>query len=202
MAEDDFVRVAAGDSSFPLELVDIVMWTNKMRSALILAVGVAIYYVTNFRGWSYMSLTAFGLLIHLIWTVNSNLQRKGKNAAPKASLQVDPELAHNLLSAVLARCNGVLTWYDDVLSGKYLSVTVQIAGLLLVVWRFASWVSDDTLLFTGFVGAMLGPLGYSSNRALLDPKIAVLTAPIRKAWGMSRTSVPEALPEDSGKKAM
>jgi len=26
---------------------------------------------------------------------------------------------------------------------------VQIAGLLLVVWRFASWVSDDTLLFTG-----------------------------------------------------
>jgi len=38
---------------------------------------------------------------------------------------------------------------------------------------------------------MLGPLVYSSNRALLDPKIAVLTAPIRKAWGMSRTSVPE-----------
>ena len=28
-------------------------------------------------------------------------------------------------------------------------MTVQIAGLLLVVWRFASWVSDDTLLFTG-----------------------------------------------------
>ena len=45
-----FVPAACRDSSFPLELVDIVMWTNKMRSALILAVGVAIYYVTNFRG--------------------------------------------------------------------------------------------------------------------------------------------------------
>jgi len=201
MAEDDFVRVP-GDSAFPLELVDIVMWTNKARSAFIFFAGVGIYYVTNFRGWSYMSLTALGLLIHLIWTVKSNLQQKGKNTAPESSLQVDSDLAHNLLSAVLARWNGVLAWYDDVLSGKYLSVTFQVAGMWLVVWRFGSWVSDDTLLFTAFVGAMLGPLVYSSNRELLDPKIAVLTAPIRKAWSMSRTSIPKALPENFGKKAM
>jgi len=58
-------------------------------------------------------------------------------------------------------------------------------------WRQGNDPNTRAHAYTGFVGAMLGPLVYSSNRALLDPKIAVLTAPIRKAWGMSRTSVPE-----------
>jgi hypothetical protein len=38
---------------------------------------------------------------------------------------------------------------------------------------------------------MLGPLVYSNNRTLLDPHIAALTAPIRKAWNMSRIHAPE-----------
>jgi hypothetical protein len=176
------------------------MWTNKKHSGLIFSIGVFIFYVTNFRGWSYLSLLACALLVHLLWTVKGNLTQKGKKKAQNRSLQIDHELAHSLLAAVLARCNGFLTWYDDVLSGKYLSVSMQVAGVLLVVWRVGSWVNDDTLLFTAFVGGMLGPLVYSNNRTLLDPHIAALTAPIRKAWNMSRIHAPEALPEDSGKK--
>jgi hypothetical protein len=36
-----------------------------------------------------------------------------------------------------------------VCAGKYLSVSLQVAGVLLVVWRVGSWIHDDTLLFTG-----------------------------------------------------
>jgi len=194
---DEYVRVSSG-TMFPPELVDAVTWKDKARSAKILGMGLAFYFVVNFRGWSYLSVAACATLIHMLHHLKANLSSSTPTQPPL--LLLEPEFMHTLVGALVVRCNVFLEWYSDVLSGKYLFITVQVAGVLVVIWRFGSYVGGENLIFIAFLAAMLGPLVYSNNRGVFDGKLASVAAPLVHAWTTSKVQVPPTFSESGGKK--
>ena len=60
---------------------------TQVRSGKILAAVLTVYYVTNFRGWSYLSVVALCVLLHLVVQVYKNVQ-----TAKPTALYVDQVL--------------------------------------------------------------------------------------------------------------
>ncbi|KAL3323111.1 hypothetical protein AABB24_040293 [Solanum stoloniferum] len=167
-------------------LVDLVMWRNVSKSALVFGIGTFVIISSSYTqdlNISFISALAYLGLIYLaaIFLFRSLIHRRAIDIGESSECVVGEEEAMWLLKLILPLINEFLLKIRALFSGDP-STTMKMAVLLFLLAKFGSYITIWKLYKLGFFGVFVIPKVCSSYSTQLTSHGTFFIRYIRDAW--------------------
>lgn len=159
---------------------DVLLWTNIVRSAIYLSIGVALILFVNtllFAGTPFLTivchLTLFQMALNFIrhW-LNPSLQEK--------ATWLDSAWTAAAINKLASSIKGLAAVHDEHLSASSPHKHLAIASSLWIVSMLARLVSAPRLVLISYISAFVLPKLYSTFKSKIDPITHDLYAKVKK----------------------
>ncbi|KAH0775391.1 hypothetical protein KY290_012528 [Solanum tuberosum] len=167
-------------------LVDLVMWRNVSKSALVFGIGTFVIISSSYTqdlNISFISALAYLGLIYLvaIFLFRSLIHRRAIDIGESSECVVGEEEALWILKLILPLINEFLLKIRALFSGDP-STTMKMAVLLFLLAKFGSYITIWKLYKLGFFGVFVIPKVCSSYSTQLTSRGTFFIRYIRDAW--------------------
>ncbi|KAK4727813.1 hypothetical protein R3W88_032730 [Solanum pinnatisectum] len=167
-------------------LVDLVMWRNVSKSALVFGIGTFVIISSSYTqdlNISFISALAYLGLIYLaaIFLFRSLIHRRAIDIGGSSECVVGEEEAMWILKLILPLINEFLLKISALFSGDP-STTMKMAVLLFLLAKFGSYITIWKLYKLGFFGVFVIPKVCSSYSTQLTSHGTFFIRYIRDAW--------------------
>ncbi|XP_049386173.1 reticulon-like protein B21 [Solanum stenotomum] len=167
-------------------LVDLVMWRNVSKSALVFGIGTFAIISSSYTqdlNISFISALAYLGLIYLaaIFLFRSLIHRRAIDIGESSECVVGEEEALWILKLILPLINEFLLKIRALFSGDP-STTMKMAVLLFLLAKFGSYITIWKLYKLGFFGVFVIPKVCSSYSTQLTSHGTFFIRYIRDAW--------------------
>ncbi|WMV60224.1 hypothetical protein MTR67_053609 [Solanum verrucosum] len=167
-------------------LVDLVMWRNVSKSALVFGIGTFVIISSSYTqdlNISFLSALAYLGLIYLaaIFLFRSLIHRGAIDIGESSECVVGEEEALWILKLILPLINEFLLKIRALFSGDP-STTMKMAVLLFLLAKFGSYITIWKLYKLGFFGVFIIPKVCSSYSTQLTSHGTFFIRYIRDAW--------------------
>ncbi|KAG5569446.1 hypothetical protein H5410_059212 [Solanum commersonii] len=167
-------------------LVDLVMWRNVSKSALVFGIGTFVIISSSYTqdlNISFISALAYLGLIYLaaIFLFRSLIHRRAIDIGESSECVVGEEEALWILELILPLINEFLLKIRALFSGDP-STTMKMAVLLFLLAKFGSYITIWKLYNLGFFGVFIIPKVCSSYSTQLTSHGTFFIRYIRDAW--------------------
>ncbi|KAL3353039.1 hypothetical protein AABB24_020835 [Solanum stoloniferum] len=167
-------------------LVDLVMWRNVSKSALVFGIGTFVIISSSYTqdlNISFISALAYLGLIYLaaIFLFRSLIHRRAIDIGESSECVVGEEEAMWILKLILPLINEFLLKIRALFSGDP-STTMKMAVLLFLLAKFGSYITIWKLYKLGFFGVFIIPKVCSSYSTQLTSHGTFFIRYIRDAW--------------------
>ncbi|KAH0707862.1 hypothetical protein KY289_012938 [Solanum tuberosum] len=167
-------------------LVDLVMWRNISKSALVFGIGTFVIISSSYTqdlNISFISALAYLGLIYLaaIFLFRSLIHRRAIDIGESSECVVGEEEALWILKLILPLINEFLLKIRALFSGDPLT-TMKMAVLLFLLAKFGSYITIWKLYKLGFFGVFVIPKVCSSYSTQLTSHGTFFIRYIRDAW--------------------
>ncbi|XP_015059681.1 reticulon-like protein B21 [Solanum pennellii] len=167
-------------------LVDLVMWRNVSKSALVFGIGTFVIISSSYTqdlNISFISALAYLGLIYLaaIFLFRSLIHRRAVDVGESSECVVGDEEAMWILKLILPLINEFLLKIRALFSGDP-STTMKMAVLLFLLAKFGNYITIWKLYKLGFFGVFVIPKVCSSYSTQLTSHGTFFIRYIRDAW--------------------
>lgn len=167
-------------------LVDLVMWRNVSKSALVFGIGTFVIISSSYTqdlNISFISALAYLGLIYLaaIFLFRSLIHRRAVDVGESSECVVEEEEVMWILKLILPLINEFLLKIRALFSGDP-STTMKMAVLLFLLAKFGNYITIWKLYKLGFFGVFVIPKVCSSYSTQLTSHGTFFIRYIRDAW--------------------